>query len=191
YAVETVRSLIDRDVVVPKGGVYRVVGDVGDLDVPATLTSLIAARIDALPAEQRALVKDLAVVRGGFARATAAAVCSLDDATLDQCLSDLVRKEFLSVRTDKLSPDRGQYVFAQSLLRTVAYDMLSRRERKAHHLAVAEHLRSTFENDGEDVSEVIAVHYRDALLAAAQDADATEIRHEALTAYGRAGRRAA
>ena len=191
YAVETVRSLIDRDVVVPRDGVYRLVGDIGDLDVPVTLTSLLAARIDALPAQERALVKDLTVLRGGFARSTAAALCSLSDAALDECLSNLVRKEFLSVRTDKLSPDRGQYVFAQSLLRTVAYDMLSRRERKARHLAVAEHLRTTFENDGEDVSEVIAVHYRDALLAAEQDPDATEIRREALTAYGRAGRRAA
>ena len=48
YAVETVRMLIDRDVVQPVGGVYRLVGDVGELAVPATLQSLLAARLDAL-----------------------------------------------------------------------------------------------------------------------------------------------
>src|SRR4029078_4434033 len=103
----------------------------------------------------------------------------------------LVRKEFLSVRSDKLSPDRGQYVFAQTLLRTVAYDMLSKRDRKARHLAVAQHLRAAFDNDGEDVAEVIAAHYRDALLAGETDPDAAEIRSQALAAYSRAGARAA
>jgi class 3 adenylate cyclase/tetratricopeptide (TPR) repeat protein len=190
YALETVRSLIDRDVVVPQEGVYRLVGDVGDLDVPSSLMSLLAARLDTLPTDERALVKDLAVLGGSFPRAAVSAVSDLDAAVVDRLLAALVRKEILGVRSDKLSPERGQYVFAQSLLRTVAYDMLSKGERKARHLLVAAHLRSAFENDGEDVSEVIAAHYRDALLAAESDPDADEIRREALAAYGRAGRRA-
>ncbi len=191
YAVETVRSLIDRDVVVPKDGAYRVVGDVGDLDVPTTLTSLLAARLDGLPADERALVKDLAVLGGSFSRATVSAVCELEDATLDRLLTALVRKEFLSVRSDKLSPDRGQYGFAQSMLRTVAYDMLTKHERKAGHLRVAGHLRAVFDNDGEDVAEAVAAHYRDALLAAEDDPDAADIRRDALAAYDQAGRKAA
>ena len=190
YALETVRSLIDRDAVVPKDGVYRLVGDVGDLDVPTTLTMLLAARIDALASDERSLVKDLAVLGGSFPRSTVSAVSQLDDSLLDRLLAVLVRQEFLSVRTDKLSPDRGQYIFAQSMLRDVAYEMLSKHERKARHLAVAAHLRSTFENDGEDAAEVIAAHYRHALRAAESDPDADEIRQEALNAYERAGRRA-
>ena len=190
YAVETVRSLIDRDAVVPKDGVYRLVGDVGALDVPATLMSLIAARLDGLPADERTLIKDLAVLGGSFPRAAVSSVCGAADADLERMLSDLVRREFLVVRSEKLSPDRGQYMFAQSLLRTVAYDMLSKRERKSRHLTVAAHLRATFENDGEDVAEVVAAHYRDALLAAESDPDAEGIRQEALMVYERAGRRA-
>ena len=54
----------------------------------------------------------------------------------------------LSARVDDFHSnwefDRGQYGYTQSLLRTVAYDTLSRRERKATHLAVAGHLRATF-----------------------------------------------
>ena len=43
FAVETVRSLIDRDVVQPVEGVYRLTGDVGELAVPGPepLLSLI------------------------------------------------------------------------------------------------------------------------------------------------------
>jgi hypothetical protein len=43
------------------------------------------------------------------------------------------RKQVLVIRADPLSPDRGQYAFAQGLLRTVAYGMLSRQERKPRH----------------------------------------------------------
>ena len=34
FAVETVRSLVDRDIVVPRDGVYTLVGDIGTLSVP-------------------------------------------------------------------------------------------------------------------------------------------------------------
>jgi class 3 adenylate cyclase/tetratricopeptide (TPR) repeat protein len=190
YAVEMVRTLIDRDVVVPREGVYTMVGQADDLDVPTTLTSLIAARLDALPADERTLMQDLSVLGDNFPKAAISAVSTATEG-LDERLASLVRKEFLAVRTDKLSPDRGQYGFAQTLLRTVAYEMLSKKERKARHLAVAAHLRATYENDGEDVAEVIAAHYRDALLAGEGDSDADDIREQALAAYVRAGQRAA
>ena len=48
FAVETVRALIDRDIVQPAEGVYRLVGDFGDLAVPDSLHALLAARLDAL-----------------------------------------------------------------------------------------------------------------------------------------------
>ena len=38
------------------------------------------------------------------------------------------------VSADPLSPERGSYQFAQQMLRQVAYDTLSRRDRKARHL---------------------------------------------------------
>ena len=48
FAVETVRSLIDRDIVQPIEGVYRLVGEIGELAVPDSLHALLAARLDAL-----------------------------------------------------------------------------------------------------------------------------------------------
>ncbi len=77
----------------------------------------------------------------------------MPDGDLDDLLSTLVRKQVLTIRADPLSPDRGQYAFAQVLLRQVAYEMLSRRERKPRHLAAAEHLRCLFTNEGEDAAE--------------------------------------
>jgi class 3 adenylate cyclase/predicted ATPase len=190
YAVELVRSLIDRDLVQPIDGVYRLVGAVDALEVPASLTSLVAARIDTLPADERALVQGLAVLGGTFPRPAITAVSDLPADELDGLLADLIRREILRVRSDRLSPERGQYAFTQTLLRQVAYDTLSRRDRKVRHLAVAEHLRRTFADDGEEMSEVIAQHYLDAYNAVPDDGDADQVRAQASTAFARAGQRA-
>ena len=60
-----------------------------------------------------------------------AALAGGDEAELDPLLDDLVRKELLYVDTDPFSPERGQYGFLQALVQRVAYDTLSRRDRKA------------------------------------------------------------
>jgi hypothetical protein len=96
----------------------------------------------------------------------------------------------LTVSADPLSPEKGSYGFAQHMLRQVAYDTLSRRDRKARHLAVAAYLRAAFPGDGEEVADVIARHYLDALDARPDDPDAGEIRGQAVTALTRAAERA-
>ena len=48
FAVETIRSLVDRDIVQPVEGTYRLTGEVGQLQVPDSLHALLAARLDAL-----------------------------------------------------------------------------------------------------------------------------------------------
>ena len=91
---------------------------------------------------------------------------------------------------DPLSPERGSYQFAQQMLRQVAYDTLSRRDRKTRHLTVAAHLRAAFAGDGEEMADVIARHYLDALNAIPDDPDAAQIRGQAIAALIRAAERA-
>jgi class 3 adenylate cyclase/predicted ATPase len=190
FAVETVRSLIDRDVVRPSEGVYRLVADVGELSVPDSLHALLAARLDALDPSVRRLVADAAVLGSSFAADALAGVSGRDETGVRAGLAELVRREVLSVSADPLSPERGSYQFTQQMLRQVAYDTLSRRDRKARHLAVAQHLRSAFAGDGEEVADVIARHYRDALEAVPDDPDAAMIRGQAIATLVRAADRA-
>ena len=191
FAVETIRMLANRGVLGEREGRLTLVGKLGELDVPASLGSLMAARIDALEPAERNLVKAMSVLGGGFPRSAAAALGDVSEAQLDEVLGALVRKQVLMVRADPLSPDSGQYAFVQGLLRSVAYGMLSRRERKPRHRAAAEHLRLVFPNDGEEVAEVIASQYLDAYRAAQTDADTPELRIETLAALRRAAQRAA
>ena len=190
FAVETVRSLIDRDIVQPIEGVYRLAGDIGQLAVPESLHALLAARLDALDPDVRWLVADAAVLGTTFPAEALIAVSGRDAPAVQTALANLVRREVLTVSADPLSPERGSYQFSQQLLRQVAYGTLSRRDRKARHLAVAAHLRAVFAGDGEEVADVIAQHYLDALHAIPGDPDAGQIRGQAITVLVRAAERA-
>ena len=191
YAVETVRALIDRDAVIPRDGRYVLADDTNNdvglqhLGAPTSLQALIAARLDALsPAERRA-VGDASVHGMTFSGEALAETSPVDD--LDGVLTALVRKEIVSIQSDPLSPERGQYRFVQALVRTVAYETLSRRDRKARHLAVAAQIAK---EPGNELAGVLARHYLDALDAAPKDPDADQLRASALELLERAAARA-
>ncbi len=84
----------------------------------------------------------------------------------DDVLRSLVRKQIIRIETDRFSASRGQYRFVQAVVRQVAYDTLSKRDRRARHLAVAAHLESDFDQ-ADDLAAVVAQHYLDALASSA------------------------
>ncbi|HET6870827.1 MAG TPA: adenylate/guanylate cyclase domain-containing protein, partial [Solirubrobacteraceae bacterium] len=191
YAIETVRALADRGALVERDGALVLTGELGELDVPPSLISLLGARLDALAPGEREMVKTMSVFAGNFPLAAVQALSGLPAAAANAILAALVRKQVLTIQADPLSPDRGQYRFAQLLLRTVAYDMLTKRERQAGHLAAAEYLSRAFANGGEDVAEVVAAHYLQAYRCASAGADAEQLRTEAVAALRRGAQRAA
>jgi tetratricopeptide (TPR) repeat protein len=189
YAVETVRMLLDRGALVQEGSVYRPAGEIGPLEVPETLHALIAARLDGLSEEERRLLQDGAVLGKTFTREGLAALSRSSGEELDSLLSSLVRKEVLSRQSDPRSPEHGQYGFLQDLVRHVAYETLSRRDRRIRHLAVAAYLEAAFQDEDEFV-EVLASHYVEAYGAAVEAEDAGEVKTKARDTLVRAGERA-
>jgi class 3 adenylate cyclase/tetratricopeptide (TPR) repeat protein len=189
YAVETVRMLLDRGLLVRDEAGFALTGEVESLDVPETLQALIAARLDGLTPDERRIVQDAAVLGRTFTLRGLASVSGVVDGALESLLEALVRKEIFALLADPMSPDRGQYGFIQDLVKKVAYDTVSRRERKARHLAAAAYLRSL--GDDDDVVEVVAAHYLDAYLSDPSDTDADEVKGEARAMLIRAGERAA
>ena len=148
--------LLDRGLLVQEGAVYRPTGEIDSLEVPETLHALVAARLDGLPAEERRLLQDAAVLGKTFTRQALAAVDGVTEAELDPLLASLARKEILGVQADPTSPEHGQYGFLQDLVRHVAYETLSKKERRARHLAAAAYLVDAFPNEDE-ITEVLAV----------------------------------
>jgi class 3 adenylate cyclase/tetratricopeptide (TPR) repeat protein len=190
YAVETVRMLLDRGLLVREDGRYRLTGRVEDLEVPESLLGLIAARLDGLAPEERRLLQDASVLGKMFTRPALEGVTGLPPGGLEELLTSLVRKELLSVQADPRSPERGQYGFLQDLVRRVAYETLSKKERKTRHLAVADYLAQAWGGDEEEVVEVVAAHLLEAHHAAPDADDAPEIKERARKALHRAGEHA-
>jgi class 3 adenylate cyclase/tetratricopeptide (TPR) repeat protein len=190
YAVETVRMLLDRGLVEPSGNAYRTTRSIQTLDVPETLHALVAARLDSLSPNERAAVEAASVLGKTFTKQGLAAVARRDEAELESLLASLLRKEILTVQADARSPERGQYSFLQDIVKRIAYETLSRRDRKAKHLAVAEYLQSVWAAEEDEIVEVVASHYLDAYDAVPDDPDAPDLRAKAFEMLVRAGERA-
>ena len=187
YAVETIRTLVAEGRLVEEGGVYVPKGDLTTLAVPETLTALIAARLDALEETDRRLVHDAAVLGQSFAVAALSAVADVPEKELEPRLASLVRRELLRREMDARSPERGQYEFVQALIREVAYNTLSKKDRKKLHLAAARY----FESLGNDeIAGALASHYLAAHANAGEGAEADALAGQARIALKAAAGRA-
>jgi predicted ATPase/class 3 adenylate cyclase len=191
YAVETVRMLLDRGLLLEEGSAYRPTGQIDTLEVPETLQALIAARLDGMAPEERQLAQDASVLGKTFTPQGLAAVSGRDERELLPIVTSLVAKEVLSVQADPRSPERGQYGFLQDLVRTVAYETLSKRERRAKHLAVAAYFERAGSPEAEEIVEVLASHYLEAWRLDPDDPGAEEIKAKAREMLVRAAERAA
>jgi class 3 adenylate cyclase/tetratricopeptide (TPR) repeat protein len=191
YAVETVRMLLDRGLLKRGEGGYDIAGDLPTLDVPETLQALIAARLDGLEPDERHLLQNAAVLGKTFAPRGLSAVGGVAEEALETLLPSLVRKEMLVLDSDPRSPERGQYGFVQALIQRVAYETLSRRDRKAKHLAAADYLSTDSGIDADEIAEVIAAHLLDAVRADPEGGDTADVKARAREWLVRAAERAA
>src|SRR5579862_1145764 len=156
-----------------------------ELPLPETVQGLIAARIDQLSPEEKALVQDASVLGKVFWPS------ALESASED-ALHALERKEF--IRRDRRSSvaDETQYAFLHLLVRDVAYAQIPRARRMEQHRAAASWIESIAPDRSEDRAEMLAHHYREALrLAEASGADTTPFRQSAYAALADASERAA
>jgi class 3 adenylate cyclase/tetratricopeptide (TPR) repeat protein len=188
YAVELLRMLAARELIVPTGeGHYAMAGDVSNLEIPDSLHGLVGSRIDQFEAAQRALIADAAIVGQSFTIEGLAALRGQTVVQLAEELEPLVRREILSVNRDPRSPERGQYRFVQSIIREVAHQRISRAERLERHLRVAEYFESL---DDPELAGVAASHYLDALEAAPSGAEAGAVSSRAVASLLAAADRA-
>ena len=99
--------------------------------LPATLRGLVAARLDALPSGERAVLEDAAVLgrRGPVAALTALGEARGVSGTVRAAVDALVAKELLEM-------DEPYTEFVSDLVREVAYGTLTKAERARRHAAV-------------------------------------------------------
>ena len=188
YAVETVRMLLDTGQLRAEGDVYVLDGPLTDLQVPASLRALVAARLDANDPADRALLTDAAVLGQSFTLAGLEGMTGRRADELQPALDRLIHRELLLRDDDPRSPERGQYRFLQAVVREVAYESLAKKDRRAKHLAVARHMESLGDDE---LAGVLASHYVEAYRAAPEGPEADALAVQARIALRAAADRAA
>jgi class 3 adenylate cyclase/tetratricopeptide (TPR) repeat protein len=154
YAEEYVRLLADRDVLA---------GKLEDVPFPDSVQALIAARLDTLSPERKSLLQDAAVIGKVFWAGALAEMGARDAREVEQDLHELARKEL--VRPGRTSSMEGEqeYGFWHALVRDVCYAQIPRSSRAARHRAAAAWIERKAGERAEDLADVLAHHYLEAL----------------------------
>jgi predicted ATPase len=158
--------------------------------LPTTIRGLVAARLDALPPAERALVLDAAVGGKVFWRGALERMGN-DPAELGKLLAALERRDI--VRRETVSAIEGdqQFMFTHVLIRDVAYDLLPRARRRERHEQFARFFEQSTAEIGE-AGAALARHWRDAgdparaldyFVAAAEQAERGWAKDRAVTFY--------
>ena len=162
--------------------------DDADLRVPESIQGVIAARLDLLPPEEKALLQDAAVLGKVFWLGSVADGRSPSNA--EAALHALDRKGFVRRARASSVADESEYTFLHLLVRDVAYGQIPRGARAEKHRRAAEWIESLGRPD--EHAETLAYHYLSALeLARASREPTEELADRARHALREAGDRAA
>jgi class 3 adenylate cyclase/tetratricopeptide (TPR) repeat protein len=162
YAEEFVRLLADRG------------PDNADALLPDTVQALIAARLDTLRPERKSLLQDAAVVGKVFWAGALSEIAGRDPDDVKLALHELARKELVRPLRTTSMEDESEYAFWHLLVRDVAYAQIPRGERTRRHQAAAAWIERKAGKRVEDLAEVLAYHYLQALDLAEAAGDAVK-----------------
>jgi class 3 adenylate cyclase len=159
-------------------------------ELPTSIRSIVAARLDALPPAERDALLDASVVGKVFWAGALARMAKDEQGRLEALDSlegrDLIRRDAVS----RLQGDQ-QFAFKHQLIREVAYSTLPRALRRERHGAVARFLEDAVSEVG-DVAPALAGHWREAgeperavryLLVGAEQANRGWAKEEAFRLY--------
>lgn len=164
-----------------------------ELPLPESVQALLAARLDTLDPDRKALLADAAVVGKVFWAGAVAAMAERDGAEVLEVMRELSLKELVRPVRHSSMAGQAEYTFSHALARDVAYEQLPRASRAARHVAAARWVQRQAQERVEDVADVLAHHYSTALdlaEATGETALAAEVQPAALRFLVLAGERA-
>ncbi|MGB2874912.1 MAG: adenylate/guanylate cyclase domain-containing protein [Gaiellaceae bacterium] len=162
YAEEFVRMLKDRDLLVEKGRTLAL-AEGAEIPFPDSVQALIAARLDTLTLERKTLLQDAAVVGKVFWAGAAAELGGGERQEVLEALHELSRKELVRpARTSSMEAE-AEYSFWHLLVRDVCYSQIPRAARADKHRRAAAWIERQAGERAEDLADVIAHHYVQAL----------------------------
>ena len=164
FVEEIVRKLIDDGVLRATGAAtWEVAKPTTDVELPRSIQGLIATRLDGLPADEKAVMQDAAVVGRVF---WSGAVATLGGRTPEQVRDALgrlrVKELVLHIDPPSLSGEL-EFTFRHALIRDGAYESLPKSLRATKHEQVARWAQMKAGDRADEIAELIATHELQAL----------------------------
>ncbi len=154
FLEELLRSLIESGLVRDDDGRVPLTEAAAQLNVPDTVQSVVAARIDRLATDAKRVLQTASVLGRIFQKNILHRLLHPEstDARFDSSLSELVEREFL------LPHGAAEYVFKHAITRNVAYESLLVARRKQLHSRTAELMEAVYAERLDELAPTLAYH---------------------------------
>ena len=166
YMEEVIQSLIEEGALQGTKGAYRLVHPVADVTIPASVQTILTARIDRLPPAAKHLLRAAAVIGKVFTRPLLERVVAAGDRygstgtppseEIDAALTALCDAEFIFEQAIYPVPE---YAFRHALTVEVAYKTQLADRRRPLHAATARALADTAGRKVEEHAALIGRHW--------------------------------
>jgi class 3 adenylate cyclase/tetratricopeptide (TPR) repeat protein len=155
FVEEIVRTLAEAGNLEGERGAYRLARPVEDAGVPASVQTVLAARIDRLDADAKRLLQVASVAGKEFDERALRLTADLARAEMDPLLCDLTEAGFLY--ETELYPERV-FAFRHPLTREVAYGTQLAEQRAMTHAATARALIELNPDRHDEMAALVAHH---------------------------------
>ncbi len=193
FAEELVAMLVDDALLRRAPDSWVAVSDLAELPVPSTINALLAARLEGLPAVERAILTAASVEGPVFHRsAVSELACPVADALEDGLLA-LVRRDLIRPEAASFAGEKA-YRFRHVLIHDAAYRSLPKNARTDLHERFAAWLQRIAADRLREFEEIVGYHLEQAfqfrVALGPRDAVATSLASRACERLAAAGRRA-
>ncbi len=167
FVEQLVGGLIDAGAIVRADDGWNVGGQALSTALPDTLQAILAARIDRLGAAEKRVLQEASVVGRTFW--PSAVALSSDGGGVPDALDVLESKGLILARPFSSLAGEPEYAFKHALIHDVVYAGIPMARRARSHAAVGQWLEELAGEADEGLLELVAHHYREALLADGAD----------------------
>jgi predicted ATPase len=156
FMEEIVQELREQGVL-PGAGATQTSPLPTDLHIPPTVQAVLAARIDRLAPDEKALLQQLSVIGRQFPLSLIRQVIAQPEADLYRLLASLQYKEFLY---EQPAFPESEYIFKHALTQEVAYGTVLQEQRKLLHERTGQALETVYAATLSEHYSNLAYHYR-------------------------------
>lgn len=162
FAEEFVAMLVEDSALMREGDRWVAASNLIELPVPSTIHALLAARLDGLPSDERAILSIAAVEGTTFHLGAVSNLHPKLNAPLEDALTALVRRDLIRLEGADFAGEKA-FSFRHGLIRDAAYRALPKNARADLHERCAGWLEKTAGDRLREFEEIAGYHLEQAL----------------------------